>query len=397
MELKKGIDWVGVLDRDLRVFDIIMETEFGTTYNSYVVKGGEKTAVIETAKVNFWDEYLAKIQAVTDVQKIDYLIMDHTEPDHAGSAAKLLELNPNIEVVATVGAINFLGQIMNKPFKSRAVKEGDELDLGGKTLRFMIVPNLHWPDTMYTYLPEDKVLFTCDSFGSHYCCEGILRSKVENEEGYMRAAKYYFDNILGPFKPFMNKALDRVEKLDVEMICPGHGPVLDAGLQEFCKIYRDWSKIENPNQNKTVVLAYVSAYGYTKMMAEKIAEGIRAQGVDARLYNLVTDDCSGLSADLLHADGILLGSPTILGDALKPIYDLSTTMLPTIHGGKQAAAFGSYGWTGEAVPNLTQRLQQLKMKVSDGLRLRFMPSGEELEKCQEFGNEFAQKVLGGAR
>lgn len=394
MELKKGISYVGILDRNLRVFDIIMETEFGTTYNSYVVQGTEKTALIETAKAPFFEEYRKKIEAVTDIGKIDYLVMDHTEPDHAGSAAKLLELNPGIEVVATTGAINFLGQIMNRPFKSRAVKEGEEIDLGGKTLRFMIVPNLHWPDTMYTYIPEDKTLFTCDSFGSHYCCEGILRSKVEDEAGYLRAAKYYFDNILGPFKPFMNKALDRVEKLDVDMICPGHGPVLDTGLKEFYSTYREWSKLENPNQNKTVVIAYVSAYGYTAMMAKEIAEGVRAQGVDVRLYDLVTDDCSELPADLLHADGILLGSPTILSDALKPVYDLSTTMLPTIHGGKQAAAFGSYGWTGEAVPNLTQRLQQLKMKVSEGLRLRFMPSPDELAQCRAFGEEFAGKVKG---
>lgn len=394
MELKKGIDYVGILDRDLRVFDIIMETEFGTTYNSYVVKGAQKTALIETAKAKFCEEYLKNIEAVVDIGKIDYLVMDHTEPDHAGSAAKLLELNPEIEVVATTGAINFLGQIMNKPFKSHAVKEGEELDLGGRTLRFMIVPNLHWPDTMYTYLPEDKILFTCDSFGSHYCCEGILRSRVENEEGYLRAAKYYFDNILGPFKPFMNKALDRVEGMDIDMICPGHGPVLDTGLKEFFQTYREWSKVENPNPNKTVVIAYVSAYGYTGMMAKTIAEAIRAEGVDVHLYDLVTDDQSGLSADLLHADGILLGSPTILSDALKPIYDLSSTMLPTIHGGKQAAAFGSYGWTGEAVPNLTQRLQQLKMKVSDGLRLRFRPSADELAQCTQFGTEFAQKVKG---
>lgn len=394
MELKPGIFWTGILDRDLRVFDIIMETEFGTTYNAYVVKGTEKTALIETAKAKFCDEYLAKVQAVTDIGDVDYLIVDHTEPDHAGSAAKLLELNPNIEVVGTTGAINFLSQIMNKPFQSHAVKEGEELDLGGKTLRFMIVPNLHWPDTMYTYLPEDKILFTCDSFGSHYCCEGILRSKVENEEGYQRASKYYFDNILGPFKPFMNKALDRVEGMEIDMICPGHGPVHDTDLKELFQTYRAWNKVENPNPNKTVVIAYVSAYGYTAAMAKAIGDAIRASGVDVHAYDLVTDDCADLPADLLHADGILLGSPTILSDALKPIYDLTTTMLPTIHGGKQAAAFGSYGWTGEAVPNLTQRLQQLKMKVSDGLRLRFKPSEDELAQCKAFGEDFAAKVKG---
>lgn len=394
MELKKGIDFVGALDHDLRVFDIIMETEFGTTYNSYVVRGSEKTALIETVKAKFWDGYLRDIQAVTRVEDIDYLVMDHTEPDHAGSAAKLLEMNPNIEIVATAGAVSFLTQIMNKPFKSRIVKEGDTLDLGGRTLQFMILPNLHWPDTMYTYLPEDKLLFTCDSFGAHYCCEGILRSKVENEEDYMRAAKYYFDNILGPFKPFMNRALDRVEGMDLDMICPGHGPVLDTGLGDFLKTYRRWSKIETPNKNKTVVIVYVSAYGYTGMMARAIKEGIEGQGADVHMYDLVTDDASNLSADLLFADGILLGSPTILGDALKPIYDVTAAMLPVTHGGKQAAAFGSYGWTGEAVPNLTQRLTQLKMKVTDGLRLRFMPSGEELEKCKAFGAEFGAKVMG---
>ncbi len=394
MELKKGIYWTGILDRNLRVFDIIMETEFGTTYNSYVVKGSEKTALIETAKARFCDEYLEKLQNVTKLSEVDYLVVDHTEPDHAGSAAKLLELNPSIEVIGTAGAINFLSQIMNKPFKSHAVKDGEEISLGDKTLKFMLVPNLHWPDTMYTYIPEDKTLFTCDSFGSHYCCEGVLRSRVENETGYQRASKYYFDNILGPFKSFMNKALDRVEQLDVNMICPGHGPVHDTGLQDLMDTYRAWSRVENPNSRKTVVIAYVSAYGYTGEMARAIGDTIREQGIDVHTYDLVTSDCSGLSQDLLYADGILLGSPTILGDALKPIYDLSATMLPTIHGGKQAAAFGSYGWTGEAVPNLTQRLQQLKMKVSDGLRLRFKPSEEELEQCREFGRSFAEKVMG---
>lgn len=393
MELKKGIYWNGVLDWDLRVFDIIMQTEFGTTYNSYTVKGSEKTALIETAKEKFCDSYIEDIKKIVDISKVDYIVVNHTEPDHAGSAARLLELNPEIQVVGTTSAINFLGQIMNKPFKSIVVKEGDEISLGDKTLRFMILPNLHWPDTMYTYIPEDKTLFTCDSFGAHYCCKGILRSKVEDEEGYLRAAKYYFDNILGPFKPFMNRALDRVEELDVDMICPGHGPVLDTGLEDFLKIYRGWSRVENPNTNKTVIIAFVSAYGYTRAMAQEIAEGIRGEGVDVRLYDLVEDDCSRLSEDLLHADGILLGSPTILGDALKPIYDLSTTMLPTIHGKKHAAAFGSYGWSGEAVPNLTQRLQQLKMKVSEGIRLRFKPSDDELAQCRKFGESFAGELL----
>ncbi len=396
MELKNGIHWCGILDRDLKIFDIIMETEFGTTYNSYLVQGSEKTALIETAKETFCEEYLKKVEALVPLEKIDYLVVNHTEPDHAGSARELLKRNPKLQVAGTTGAINFLKEIVNMPFESRAVKEGDEIDLGDKTLRFMIVPNLHWPDTMYTYIPQDKTLFTCDSFGAHYASDKIVKSGMEpgEEEGYLRAAKYYFDNILGPFKPFMNKALDRVEKMDVDLICPGHGPVLDEKLPELFERYRRWSSLPVKGEKKQVVIAYVSAYGYTAMMAKRIAEGIRAKGVEAELYDLVADDCADLPGKLLTADGILLGSPTILGDALKPVYDLSTTMLPTIHGGKQAAAFGSYGWSGEAVGNLTARLTALKMKVSDGLRLRFKPSEEELAECESFGENFAEKVLG---
>ena len=201
LELKKNLYWTGIKDKDLRVFDIIMETEFGTTYNSYLIKGSEKKALFETAKFKFFDTYLAELKQLVDINKIDYIIVDHTEPDHAGSVEKLIEMNPNIKIVGTAVAISFLKNIVNRDFYSIPVKENDTLSLGDKTLHFMILPNLHWPDTMYTYVEEDKVLVTCDSFGSHYTFDGVLRSQVTDEEGYMTALKYYFDNIIGPFKP----------------------------------------------------------------------------------------------------------------------------------------------------------------------------------------------------
>ena len=159
-------------------------------------------------------------------------------------------------------------------FKSLVVKDGDTLDLGGKTLKFIVVPNLHWPDTMYTYIEELKTLVTCDSFGSHYGFDDVLRSKVQDVDGYMRAAKYYFDNIIGPFKRFMLKAIDRIEQIDVDMICPGHGPVLDSNLKEFIETYKNWSTYINPNAKETVVIPYVSTYGYTEMLAVAIKWGI---------------------------------------------------------------------------------------------------------------------------
>ena len=168
LKLADDFYWAGIVDKELRVFDIIMETEFGTSYNSYVLKGESKTAIFETAKVKFFNEYLDKLTSLVDVKNIDYIVVNHTEPDHAGSIEKLINMNPEITVVGTAMAVNFLKNITNMNFKSLVVKDGDTLDLGGKTLKFIVVPNLHWPDTMYTYIEELKTLVTCDSFGSHY-------------------------------------------------------------------------------------------------------------------------------------------------------------------------------------------------------------------------------------
>ena len=210
-ELKKDFYWTGVLDKDLRVFDIIMHTEFGTTYNSYVLKTDDKVVLFETAKIKFFDSYLESLKEIVDINKIDYIIVNHTEPDHSGSIEKLIDINPNIKIVGSTVAINFLKNIINHDFNSMSVKDNDILKVGNKTLRFISVPHLHWPDTMYTYIEEDKTLITCDSFGSHYCCDDIVLSKVTDNEGYMRATKYYFDNIIGPYKPHMLKALDKIK------------------------------------------------------------------------------------------------------------------------------------------------------------------------------------------
>lgn len=393
-ELKKDLYWTGVLDPDLRSFDIIMETKYGTTYNSYLLKGSEKTALIETAKESFYDMYEQNLKALISLDQLDYIIVDHTEPDHAGSVVRLLEQNPGVTVVGTVAALNFLKQITNQDFKSHPVKDGDTLSLGNKTLRFFAVPHLHWPDTMYTFLEEDKVLFTCDSYGAHYSHAGILRSTVENEAGYMEAAKYYFDNILGPFKAFMNKAIDKTQELKPQMICPGHGPVLDVGIEAFLNTYRQWSKADDKPKTPLAVIPYVSAYGYTQMLAQAIAEGLNnSGGVQAELYDMEQANPSRVLERIAVADGILLGSPTILCEALKPVLDLTSAMFPAIHQGKCATAFGSYGWSGEAVPHLMERLGQLRMKTTEGFRVRFRPSAEDLENAKKFGADFAAFML----
>ncbi len=223
LKLRDDFYWAGIVDDTLRVFDIIMYTEFGTTYNSYVLKSGGKVVLFETVKEAF-EEWMDKLGEVIDVTKIDYLVVNHTEPDHAGSVRRLLKLSPQLKIISTACAAGFLKEIVNGEFCNLIVHDNETMKIGDKTLRFLLVPNLHWPDTMYTFIEEEQVLVTCDSFGSHYGFQDVLVSKVTDREGYMRATKYYFDCIIGPFKPFMLKALERVRELDVSMICPGHGP-----------------------------------------------------------------------------------------------------------------------------------------------------------------------------
>ena len=396
-QLTKDLFWVGNLDPDLRIFDIIMYTEFGTTYNSYVLRGSEKNAIFETSKAKFFDEYIEKVKEIVPVDKIDYVILDHTEPDHSGSLEKLLELNPKIKVVGSSTAINFMKEICNKDFICVPVKDGDSLSLGNKTLSFISAPNLHWPDSIYTYIAEEKALMTCDSFGSHYSSEGVTNDKIENYGDYMKAMKYYFDNIIGPFKSYMLKAIDKISGLDIEMICPGHGPVLAEDPWKIVNICKEWSTVVNPNTKKTVVIPYVSAYGYTETLAKKIAEGIKEAGdIDVRLYDMVTADAGAVMGEIAFADGILFGTPTIIGEALKPIWDLTTSMFSGVHGGKIASAFGSYGWSGEGVPNIMKRLSQLKLKLyGEGFRVRFKPSEAQLADAFDFGYGFGASVLAG--
>ena len=390
LKLRGNFYWAGILDDTLRVFDIIMYTEFGTTYNSYIYKAGDKTILFETVKERFFDDYLKELKEIVDVTKIDYLVVNHTEPDHAGSVQRLLELNPQLKIIATPTAVSFLQNIVNGDFCSIAVKDEQEMKIGNITLRFLHVPNLHWPDTMYTYIEEEQALVTCDSFGSHYSFEDILVSRVTNQEDYWKATKYYFDCIIGPFKPFMLQALARVRELDVSMICTGHGPVLDADIDKMYNTYEEWCTVVNPNQKKTVVIPYVSAYGYTGQLAEQIAKGIEDSGdVDVRAYDMVTADQAKVLEELGFADGILLGTPTIVGEALKPIWDLTTSIFAGTHGGKLASAFGSYGWSGEGVPHMIERLKQLRMRVPDeGFRVRFKPGEVDLLNAYDYGYNF---------
>ena len=390
-----NIHWVGVLDKNLRVFDIIMYTEYGTSYNSFIVKGSKKTVLFETVKDKFYDEFYANINEVCDPAEIDYIVVNHTEPDHTGSLRRLLEHAPNATVLASQTAIAFLKDIVNEPFPHKVVTEKDTIDIGDMTMQFLSVPMLHWPDSMYTFIPEIKALFTCDSLGCHYADERVFNDLME-DINFHDAYKYYFDNIMGPYKyPHVFNAMERIKNLDIEFVGNGHGPVLRTDIPKYIEMYREWSK-PAPAGEKFVVIPYVSAYGYTASLAKAIERGLYSGGVKkVKLYDLVTDPMEKAKTDVENADGIIIGSPTLVGDALPPIYEVMLGLNPVVHRGKLAGAFGSYGWSGEAVHNITSRLEQLRMNIPlPGIRVRLKPTEEDFLDAFKYGEDFARELLG---
>ncbi|WP_250675260.1 FAD-dependent oxidoreductase [Paraclostridium ghonii] len=395
LKLKNDLYWVGSLDPGLRVFDIIMYTPYGTTYNSYVLKAGKKTILFETVKAKHFDSYLARLKDLNiDLKSIDYIVVSHTEPDHAGSVEKILKLSPNAKIIASQNAVSYLKEIVNDKFEYIVVNDNDEIKIENKTLKFYSVPLLHWPDTIYTYIKEENVLVTCDSFGSHYSCEGVVNTKIENKEHYMEALRYYYDCIMGPFKPYILKAIDKIKELNLDMICPGHGPVLIENPREIVDIYEKWSSEELIVPKKDITICYVSAYGYTGEIAKNIKKGIEQYSdYNVKMYDVINHNMDEIINSITYSQGVLFGTPTINGDALKPIWDILVSLNPIVHGNKVASCFGSFGWSGEGVPNVMDRLKQLRMNTIDPLLVNFKPSESDLYEAQLLGKKFVETTI----
>ncbi len=391
-KIKENLYWVGVLDHDIKVFDVIMRTDYGTNYNAYIYKTSEKTVLVEVSKNGFFEEFIQRVSDVCDPKSIDYVILNHSEPDHSGALYKLLELNPDITVVSTNNANKNLKKILNIEFNSLIVKDGDTLDIGdGKNLKFIDAPFLHWPDSMLTYAEEDKIIFTCDFLGCHFCTEALFND-LETKD-FSDAYKYYFDVIMSPFKSFVISALDKMEKLDFDMVLTGHGPILRENIPYYMNLYRKWATVEK-NAKPLVVIPIASCYGHTAEIGESIKQGLLESGdIDVQTFDLVKNDITEIKAALDKADGILFGSATVLSDTLPPVWELLAHLNPIIHRGKMAGAFGSYGWSGESVANIEARLKQLRFKIPvEGIKFLFKPNSEEKQKAVDFGKAFGTSV-----
>ena len=388
MRIKDGLHWVGTLNPTLRVFDVIMKTEYGTTYNAYLVLD-EKVALIDANYGKLTDVFLDRIREVIDPAKIDYIIIQHTEPDHTGSLGRTLDLYPNAQVLSTKIGAKWLKEMLNHDFNSRPIEDGEEISLGKRTLRFMTVPFWHWPDTMFTYLPEDKILFPCDGFAAHFCDERMWDDLVDAGP-YEEERLDYYDAIMRPFADKIYEGVQRVKALDIEMILPSHGPMI-RDPKAVIDLYERLSDANKKSANG-IAIFYASAYGNTARMAEAIAEGARKH-VGVSVFDAATADAGKMRDAIESSSGVIFGSSTINGDALAPIWS-ALSLFPLVNRkGKTGAAFGSFGWSGEAVGMIEERMKSLRLKVVEsGLKFCFVPTEDDLAKCRAFGEEFAKNL-----
>lgn len=392
LEITKDVKWIGVMDFDIVTFDVVMETKFGTTYNSYFIDA-DKKAIVETSKEKFWDVYYEKIKSVVDPKEIEYIIVDHTEPDHSGNLKNLLEVAPNATVVGSGNAIRYLKDLMGMDFPHLVVKDGHSLDLGNKTLQFIAAPNLHWPDSIYSYLVEDKVLFTCDSFGTHFCHEEMFDDKVGD---FDEAFRYYFDVILKPFSKFMLKAIEKIRPLDINTICTGHGPILRSHWKKYVDLSEEYAQnaLKLPERQR-VFIPYVSAYHKTGLIAESIAKGVCLAGdIEVDIMDIENTPIGELDAKVSNSTGVIVGCPTINQNILLPVYKLFAVLSPIRDKGKLAGGFGSYGWSGEGKDHIKSNLTNLKLNYfEEGIFVKFSPSEDQIEEAINYGIAFGKELL----
>lgn len=402
VQLDDNVYWIGALDPTLRIFDIILTTANGTSYNSYLIQGTDGVAIIDTVKEEFSDEFFQRLESVTDYSKIKYIVLNHLEPDHTGALPELLRRAPQAHVYISQRAQSMLKALLKdsrEELNYTAVNTGDKIDLGGCSLTFLNTPFLHWPDTQCTYLEERQILFSGDVFGCHYCDSRLFNDKVGD---FRFSFNYYYAHIMRPFKQWVLEALNLIEPLSLRMIAPTHGPILRDRPRRYVNQYRELSTSSLAGElganDKSLIIFYMSSYGNTARMAEAISAGAdKIDGVRVSLYDLQGGDVDPFIDLIEEADALLFGSPTINGDAVKPIWDLLSSLVVVNLRGKLGGAFGSYGWSGEAVNMIEDRMRGLKMRVpKHGVRIKLIPTEEELVECQQFGKEIADILVGRA-
>lgn len=380
-EIKPGVYAVGAIDWDRRLFDALIGLPDGTTYNSYLVEGREKTALFDTVDPEMTAVLLENLKGV---EKVDFIVLQHAEQDHSGSLSAVLQRFPDAQVMCSARAVEILSQHLGFPEATFiVVKDGQELDLGGKTLRFLATPWAHWPETMSTYIAEDRLLLSCDMFGAHFAGSDAFWG----ERDPLPSAKRYFAEIMMPFRPALRKNLDKVRSLEVDMIAPSHGPVFDRP-SVILGAYEDW--LSGPPRN-LVVIPYITMHGSTSVMVDRLVQGLIDRSVGVARFDVTSLDTGHLAMDLVDAATVVIGTPTVMTNphpAMIGVIYLINLLRPKV---KFMSAVVTHGWASNAIETIQTMTSGLKPELIPPVLLRGMPAEDGLRLIDELADAIAAK------
>ncbi|MBD3204217.1 MBL fold metallo-hydrolase [Candidatus Woesearchaeota archaeon] len=381
-KIRNNIFFIGSIDWDRRLFDELIPLPDGTSYNSYLIKGSQKTAIIDTVDPEFSEEFLDKLK---DLEKLDYIISNHAEQDHSGSIPMLLKRFPDAKLVTNKQCKNMLIDLLDiSGNRFVVVEDGQEISLGDKTLKFILTPWVHWPETMVAYLKEDSILFSCDFFGSHLAASDLF---VKNKCEVYEAAKRYYAEIMMPFRKMIKKNMEKLKGLDIEIIAPSHGPLYDE--PEFIMdAYKDWI---SDNVKNEVVIAYVSMHGSTKLMTDRLVDFLIEKDITVRKINIAHTDIGKLAINLVDAATIIIATPTVLVEphphaAYAAI--IANILKPKA---KFFTVIGSYGWAGTMVERIKKYVPNIKAEFLEPVLSRGKPGKKEYEMLENLAEKIKNR------
>jgi len=383
-KINKDIYWVGAIDWDRRLFDELIPLPQGTSYNSYLIKGQEKTALIDTVDPTKEDDLLDNLDDL-EIEHLDYIVVNHAEQDHSGAIPLMLELYSEAKIVTNEKCKKMLkDHLLVEEDRIITIKDNDTLSLGEKTLRFIFAPWVHWPETMLTYLEEDKILFSCDLFGAHLAESNLW---VDNESKVYFSAKRYYAEIMMPFRNNIKKYLERLKELEIKTIAPSHGQIY-SHPEFILSAYREWISDEVENE---VIIPYVSMHGSVEEMVYILSEELMKNGITVKPFNLSRTDIGELAVALVDAATIVIGSPTVLAGAhpqvVSAVY-LANALRPKL---RYASVIGSYGWGGKMLENISAMIGNLKVEVLSPVIIKGYPKEEDYNSLIRLAGEITEK------
>jgi flavorubredoxin len=388
LKIKENVYWIGTRDWNRRIFDALIPLPKGTSYNAYLIIGNKSKALIDTVNPGFEEELEEKIRSLISLEDLDYVVMNHAEPDHAGAIPYIMKIASKAKLITSNKGAKMAQIYYNIPQERiTIIKDNDTISLGDKTLRFIEAPMLHWPETIFTYLEEDGILFPCDFFGAHLA-NGIYSDEIED---YLVHAQRYWGEIMMPFRIMAQKALEKIANLNINIIAPSHGPI-HRRPEIILNAYKRWAYGET---NQKVTIAYVSMWNNTDTMVKQIADTLLSEGIEVTFHNLVVADIGDIAKDLVDSRAIVLGAPTVLGGA-HPLAVYATYLLKALRPPiKFAIILSSYGWGGGAIRQIQEVLNGFKIDIVGTLEINGPPTEENIQQIIKIAKDLAKKIKEG--